>query len=113
MRPLLIAAFTALGTAACWSPYMSDHHEEAHDVHHVPSPAARSQDIRVGANQAADRQMIVLGTVEAHAHDEHVAMNNLRVRAAALGADAIVGALAQHEHDMVYVTGTAVRYGNP
>jgi len=99
--------FTTLGPSPA-------HHSKSAHAEEPAVEAATAARVRVLQNESLDCPSEVLGTVDVHEEvkDEAQALAVLRRRAAALGADAVVGVEFHHGeggHEETHLSGMAVR----
>ena len=81
----------------------------------VGTTVVRSRDILVVESQHLGRPAEIVGLIDVHLPigDQDAAFAELRARAAAMGADAVVGAEFHHGEEAgepIHVSGTAVRF---
>ena len=118
-RILIVALASALGCATAGK--VAEHEEaeehEGHE-HHSPLPEVspeRAARVLILETESPGRPTEVLGIVDVHAASgqQEGALQELRIRAAALDADAVVGVEFHHgEHggEATHLSGTAVRF---
>jgi hypothetical protein len=138
-RALFVAGFVALATAACANEYHPEYHPVSeysvsqnlsypttifqttgHMAGFDPVPAPRNgrmdpSRVLILQSKHLDRPTEVVGVVDAHEemgkHDK--ALYDLKVKAAQLGADAVVGVEFHHgegEGEPTHLSGLAVRF---
>ena len=130
MSARITAIALAFALVACASEYHPEYHPETatnisqtfnYGASAEGAPASYSEQTRDGANVLVlqgthlDRPSEVVGVVDAHLKvgDQDAALAALRKRAAAMGADAVVGVEFHHGEgpgEPIHLSGLAVRF---
>ena len=88
--------------------------EAADEAAPAPAPTAAARSVQVLVDRRIDRPTEVVGVLDFHsdAQDENKGFDELRARAAALGADAVIGAEFEHGDGdgPSHLSGMAVRF---
>ena len=118
MRTWMMMVAMLAGCATTEAAEHEEHEEHEGHGHHAPLPDVspeRAARVLILQNEDAGRPSEVLGIVDVHQQSgqQDRALQELRIRAAALDADAVVGVEFHHgEHagESTHLSGTAVRF---
>jgi uncharacterized protein YbjQ (UPF0145 family) len=118
-----VAALVGVSGCATATGKIAEHEDEEHEEHaghghHSPLPQVspeRAARVKVLESESAGQPTEVLGIVDVHLESgqQDRALQELRIRAAALDADAVVGVEFHHGEnagEATHLSGTAVRF---